>query len=127
MAGNCQGGCWIGGQFHPPSVGGGFGTDVCQICDPSISKTSFAYEGGPCHANNELGNCQAGICRFDGGACPGAECRDCTVTSCNGGLCYGLTREGTCSDDGDPCTVDQCSQGTCGHFPSATGPTCGGG
>jgi hypothetical protein len=53
------------------------------------------------------------------GSCS-ADGNECTSDVCSAGSCTHPAKAGSCSDDGDPCTADTCSAGSCTHADVGT-------
>lgn len=104
--GLCSPGCLISGVTY--ATGAHASNDLCHVCDPTVSVTSFATAS-------------------DGTACTD-DGNDCTSDTCSGGVCsHPSVSDGTaCTDDGNPCTDDTCANGMCTHPDSASGTPCGG-
>jgi hypothetical protein len=102
-AGACWNACWVNGTYYFPG-GSLLDTAVCQYCDIAVSTTSL-YNGS-CHSGGYFGTCDGqGVCWM--GSC--GECRNCGVTACGGGHCYGYPLP-----NGTPCSGNrQCSDGFC--------------
>jgi len=109
LAGVCRGGlcspgCLVGDVLY--ATGAHSPTNDCQICDPTVSPTSFIDES-------------------DGTACT-SDNDDCTTDACSAGVCkhVALTDGTPCTDDGNPCTDDTCGSGVCTHPDLPSGTTC---
>ncbi len=143
----CQGGCAIG-VCHPE-------LEVCVAClededcggskcHPVTNSCVQCYEdsqcpGGKCteelvcvQCTSDLDCGAKGSCNPDTNTCEG-ECsndktcddgNECTIDSCSDGSCiYENAEDGTPCDDGDKCTLtDQCLQGSC--LPGDKNPEC---
>lgn len=97
-------------------------TDLCNgagLCTTS-NNTAPCDDGIFCNGTD---TCSAGSCAIHtGDPCPGADRDADCAESCNetADACTAADPDGsTCADDGDVCTTDACSAGTCGHMPIA--------
>jgi hypothetical protein len=127
----CVPGCYVGGQIHYVTQTYLDGALICMRCDPQVSRTSL-YTGG-CHFPGDThpiqGVCTGtGVCDVTSFVDCASGCADCSVQPCGGGsMCKGLPKPGPCAADGNACTDDVCSDGTCRHFYSSAGTSCGAG
>lgn len=126
---DAQGACVGGGVTPcPPPDGDGNCRESCD--EPSGTCTAPDPVGSACadgDSCNGADTCTAeGDCRSSGidPCASGPECAD-TCDARGGGTCF--TTQGTaCTDDGNPCTVDQCDgQGACVSQPGNAGTPCG--
>ena len=73
-------------------------------------------------------SCGAGM-ECTGGSCAESqctpECGECQACEAASKKCLDMADGLACSDDANPCTVDQCSAGGCVHTPTANGTACG--
>ena len=135
--------CSSGACVHPnKAAGAACGSPGDTDCDnPDTCNGS-----GACQANNEAngttctddGNqctndqCSSGACvhpnKAAGAACGSPGDTDCdNPDTCNGsGACQTNNEANgtTCTSDSNPCTVDQCSGGTCAHPAGNAGTVC---
>ncbi|HOU52478.1 MAG TPA: S8 family serine peptidase [Myxococcota bacterium] len=115
-------GCLINGICRAP--GEDNPQNPCQWCAPA-NRTQWTDKpvGSPCEDGLF---CTTGETCAQGALCQGGSLRDCSAVadacngaSCNEGLraCVKVPGEdgAPCPDDGDACTLDRCSGGTCSH------------
>ena len=67
--------------------------------------------------------CEAGACKEQSPACP--PCAECEACDPGQGTCEPLGDGTGCSGDTNPCTLDACQAGACGHPSVADGTSCG--
>ena len=76
--------------------------------------------GGTCAAACLI----AGVLHADGNPDPEDPCQRCDVRADT--AAWTVDADGTaCPDDGNPCTLDRCVSGTCGHEAAGAGTPCG--
>jgi hypothetical protein len=116
QAGNCRGGCRIGGTFRPSGALNG----QCQSCQPTVSTTGWTNlpNGTTCTDGNlctQADACQEGVCA---GTPVPVDCQCHTAGSTcdpSTGLCSNPPQiDGDPCDDGVTCTKDDfCFAGRC--------------
>lgn len=131
--------CSAGACSYPAAADGAACADDGSPCTADACRSgACAHSPKPATASCDDGDACTGPDHCDGaGACaPGpntCKCRsaaDCTQppachtatgASCEGGACVYRTQpdETACADDLDPCTLDVCRAGLCGHFAQA--------
>ncbi len=116
--------CIDGDVIHEPLSGTGCAIGgPCQVglCSDGTCQSSPATDGTDCGGGNV---CKDGQCTALG--CNPA-CGECQVCNTASNSCNPAPNGQGCSDDGNPCTIDQCSGGGCAHPDAANGTSCPGG
>ena len=131
-----QGACLGGGPRNCGDLDQACGTGACDpvrgacILLPKLDGTPCNADGLACTVDQcHGGTCQAGS-RFDCSSLDG-ECR---LGRCQEGISgpeciQEIAADGApCATDGDPCTLDRCAAGACGHVQATVcpGAPCGG-
>ncbi|HVU05045.1 MAG TPA: MYXO-CTERM sorting domain-containing protein [Polyangiaceae bacterium] len=109
--------------------------DPCTLDQCNGSSTSCQHPGGNNGASCNDGNLCTQVDSCSGGSCVGGSPKSCpaidechTAGSCDPatGICSTPAKaDGTgCTDDGNPCTLDQCVGGVCSHPAGNAGAAC---
>lgn len=118
-----SGGAVVQGSGGMPNPGSGGMANMGGVPGPiplaNCELDTDCNDGSPCTSDT----CVEGFCDWeDNGTCEckrDSDCEDenaCTAHSCVNYECVSANVEGSCTDDGNPCTEDVCDAGTCGHL-----------
>jgi hypothetical protein len=106
------------------------GATTCPADAPTLNGTACTSDGNPC----TLDECQSNACNHAAAAPAATVCRASTdgnlcdiAETCGGATTCpadNTSRNGTaCTDDSNPCTVDQCLNSACNHATAAPAAT----
>lgn len=99
------------------------GTCLNGECIPLNCDTGMHVCDGTCVSNDDTQTC--------GTSCTPCPQDYCHIALCDGTSCSQIKATADCCtslsdcDDGNPCTADACDAGTCRHFPTSEGQSCG--